>query len=76
MTSVCYQSDQLLSLGGKKIVASPSTIFYQSEKVHIKTVQEVEEQLETHNFFKFVMIGQVVNHWIVMFFWSVLDVPS
>ena len=61
ITSVCQQSDQLLSSGGKKITASP-TILCQGEKVRMKTVQEVKEQLGACSFLLLCYDGRLVNH--------------
>ena len=66
MTSVRQQSDQLLSLGGKKIASSPLTVFRQREKVRMKTVQEVEEQLGACNFRQLCCDGRVVVSYVLV----------
>ena len=61
MTSVRQQLDHLLSLGGRKIAASPSTIFHQCEKVRMKTVQEVKEQQGACSFLQLCYNGRDVD---------------
>ena len=57
--NVRQQSEQLLSLGSNKIAPTQSTIFRQREKVSIKTLQEVEEQLGARNFLQLCYDGRV-----------------
>ena len=61
LTSIRQQSDQLLSVVGSEIAASPSTIFRKREKVRISALSDAEVKLHGSDFLQLCYDGRVVN---------------
>jgi len=61
MTSIRQQSEQLLSLEGTSIAASPTTVFYNREKTRMRALQEAEQQLNACTSLQLCYDGRVVN---------------
>ena len=61
LTSIRQQSDQLLSVAGSAIAASPSTIFREREKIRMTALKNSEALLNGCNFLQLCYNGRVVN---------------
>ena len=61
LTSIRQQSDQLLSVVGSEIAASPSTIFRKREKVRMSALRDAEAKLKGTDFLQLCYDGRIVN---------------
>ena len=61
LTSIRQQSDQLLSVVGSEIAASPSTIFRKREKVRMSALSDAEAKLKELDFLQLCNDGRIVN---------------
>ena len=61
LTSIRQQSDQLLSVAGSAIAASPSTIFREREKIRMTALKNSESLLNGCAFLQLCNDGRVVN---------------
>ena len=68
LTSIRQQSDQLLSVAGSAIAASPSTIFREREKIRMTALKNSEALLNGCDFCNYVTMGELSMNLIDMFF--------
>ena len=62
LTSVCQQSDQLLSVvGSEKIAASPSAIFHEREQCRLKALRRCEADLNKADALQLCYDGKIIN---------------